>query len=129
VLNEARMTETRRKLLKANAIIEFDLECKDVTRGVWVHLWLLPSRRLDGKFELYTHTVTATCNVPSIYRIRLDLVAAMHDQMPHIVVSDASVQSIARKINLAMSAAKDSLGGSQKDASIEEEIEGYLIEN
>lgn len=128
VLNEARMTETRRKLLKANAVIEFDLECKKVTRGVWVHLWLLPSRRLDGKFELYTHTVTSTCNVPSIYSIKRDLVSAMHDQMPHIVVSDASVQAIARKINLAMSAAKDSLGGSQKEESIIEEIDGYLVE-
>jgi hypothetical protein len=129
VLNEARMIETRRKLLKANAVIEFDLECKNVTRGVWVHLWLLPSHRVDGKFELYTHTVTSTCNVPSVYSIKRELVSAMHDQMPHIVVSDASLSSIARRINLAMRGAKDSLGGDQKEESVEEEITGYLIEN
>jgi hypothetical protein len=128
VLNEARMVETRRKLLKANAIIEFDLEAKKVTRGVWVHLWLLPSNRVDGKFELYTHTVTSTCNVPSVYAIKRELTSAMHDQMPHIVVSDASLSSIARKINLAMRGAKDSLGGDQKAESVEEEIDGYLVE-
>jgi hypothetical protein len=128
-LNEARMVETRRKLLKANAIIEFDLEAKNVTRGVWVHLWLLPSERVDGKFELYTHTVTATCNVPSAYAIRREIKDAMHEQMPHIVVSDASLSSIARKINLAMRGAKDSLGGSQKSESIEDEIEAYLEES
>jgi hypothetical protein len=128
-LNEARMIETRRKLLKANAIIEFDLEAKKVTRGVWIHLWLLPSNRVDGKFELYTHTVTSTCNVPSAYAIKREITGAMHEQMPHIVVSDASLSSIARKINLAMRGAKDSLGGDTKTESIEEEIEGYLVEN
>ncbi len=127
-LNESRMIETRRKYIKIVALLEFDIESKRITGGEWIHLYLLPANRSEGKYELYDYCVTRDAGIPSAFRVTQEVSAAVREAVPHIVPNQGQLVRLGRKMHAIMRAAKDVLGGPATE-SLVSELESYLVES
>ena len=129
VLASARLEETRRKYFRASAALEFDIEAKGVTGGESICLYLLPTIRSEGKYELYDFTVTKTSSIPSPFAVRQAVASSVAEAIPHVTVNRSQLEMIARRIHSAMKAAKDSCGGFNGEESVTEAIERYFNED
>jgi hypothetical protein len=129
VLASARLEETRRKYFRASAALEFDIEAKGVTGGESIVLYLLPTLRSEGKYELYDFTVTKTSSIPSAYAVRQAVASSVAEAIPHVTVNRSQLEMIARRVYSAMKAAKDDHGGFNGNESVTEAIERYFMED
>jgi hypothetical protein len=128
-LASARLEETRRKYFRATAALEFDIEAKTVIGGENVCLYLLPTIRSEGKYELYDFFVTKSCSIPSAYAVRQAVASSVAEAIPHVTVNRYQLETIARRVHSAMQAAKDSQGGFNGNESVTEAIERYFMED
>jgi hypothetical protein len=128
-LASARLEETRRKYFRATAALEFDIEAKSVTGGESVCLYLLPTIRSEGKYELYDFTVTKTSSIPSAFAVRQAVASSVAEAIPHVTVNRSQLEGIARRVHSAMKAAKDGCGGFNGEESITEAIDRYFRED
>jgi hypothetical protein len=129
VLASARLEETRRKYFKATAALEFDIEAKSVTGGESVCLYLLPTLRSEGKYELYDFTVTKTSSIPSAFAVRQAVASSVAEAIPHVMVNRSQLEMISRRVHSAMKAAKDDCGGFNGEESVTEAIDRYFMED
>jgi hypothetical protein len=129
MLASARLEETRRKYFRASAALEFDIEAKLVTGGESVCLYLLPTIRSEGKYELYDFTVTKTSSIPSAFAVRQAVASSVAEAIPHVTVNRSQLEMISRRVHSAMKAAKDDQGGFNKEESVTEAIERYFMED
>ena len=128
-LASARLEETRRKYFNASASLQFDIEAKGVTGGESICLYLLPTIRSEGKYELYDFTVTKTSTIPSAYAVRQAIASSVAEAIPHVTVNRSQLEGIARRLYSAMKAAKDNIGGFNANESVSEAIERYFMED
>jgi len=129
LLKECRINETKRKLIKSSAYIDFDVESKKVYEGELVTLYMLPVNRGDGKYELYDYTVNKDSSVPSSYTVNRAITSSIKEAIPYIIISDSELNQLCRRICSVMKAAKDVIGGQDDDhESTERAIERYLRE-
>jgi hypothetical protein len=125
-LNESRLIETRRKYIRASALVEFDIESKQITGGEWIHLYLLPANRPEGKYELYDFCVTKTSGIPHSQKVIREVAAAVRDACPHIVVNANQLRHLGQRMYKIIRAAKEVLGGPNVGENLNSEIELYL---
>jgi hypothetical protein len=128
LINEVRITETRRKLIRSTASVEFDIETKQVFDGELVTLYILPINRGDGKFELYDFRVTKSDSIPSAFAVSKAISSAIIEAIPYVTLNNSQLSQISRRVYSVMKAAKDIAGGEMEE-SITSAIDRYIRED